>query len=116
VGGRARVSDFDLVHPLRPDVGSRWVMRYGVPGSRAPEVLAGRLVPGSDQFALACAYIAVRLGRPAFPGEALGEPELVTLPATERTVLVRALAANPDDRFSSCRAFADALAASAELS
>jgi serine/threonine protein kinase len=117
VGGRARVGDFDLVHPLRPDVGSGWVVRYGNPGSLAPEVLAGRLCPGSDQFAPACAYAAVRLGRPSFPGEvARGGPELGALPAAERAVLLRALAADPDRRFPNCRAFADALAASAEPS
>jgi serine/threonine-protein kinase len=114
VKGCARVGDFDLVHPLRPDLGSGWVVRYGDPDSLAPEVFAGRLCPGSDQFALACAYSAVRLGRPAFPGRARGEPDLRALPATERAVLVRALAADPDGRFPSCRAFADELAASAE--
>jgi serine/threonine protein kinase len=114
VGGRARVGDFDLVHPLRPDVGSGWVVRYGDPAFLAPEVLAGRLCPASDQFALACAYAAARLGRPVFPARAArGEPELGALPLAERAVLVRALAADPDRRFPSCRAFADALAASA---
>jgi serine/threonine protein kinase len=115
VGGRARVSDFDLVHPLRSDVGSGWVVRYGDPTSLAPEVLAGRLRPESDQFALACAYAAVRLGRPAFPGGVTrGRPELVALPAAEQSVLLQALAADPERRFPNCRAFADALVASAE--
>lgn len=114
--GRARVGDFDLVHPLRSDVGSGCVVRYGDPGTLAPEVLAGRLCPGSDQFALACTYAAVRLGRPVFPSDAArGEPELAALPAAERAVLVRALAADPDRRFPSCQAFAGAVAASAEL-
>ena len=115
VGGLARVGDLDLVHPLRPDVGSGWVVRYGDPVSLAPEVLAGRLCPGSDQFALACAYAAVRLGRLAFPGGvARGRPELGAFPAAERAVLLQALASDPDRRFPSCRAFADALAVSAE--
>jgi serine/threonine protein kinase len=114
VGGRARVGDFDLVHPLRPDVGSGWVVRYGDLDFLAPEVLAGRLCPGSDQFALACAYAAVRLGRPVFPqGAARGQPEFGALPALERAVLLQALASDPDRRFPSCRAFADALVASA---
>jgi serine/threonine protein kinase len=117
VKGCARVGDFDLVHPLRADVGSEWVIRYGDPASLAPEVLAGRLCPGSDQFALACAYAALRLDRPAFPGEvARGGLELGALPAAERAVLLRALAADPDRRFPNCRAFADALAASPEPS
>src|SRR5262245_15037175 len=53
VKGSARVGDFDLVHSLRPDMGSGWVVRYGDRNSLAPEVLAGRLCPASDQFALA---------------------------------------------------------------
>jgi serine/threonine protein kinase len=115
VNGSARVGDFDLVHPLRPDVGSGWVVRYGDPNSLAPEILAGRLCPGSDQFALACAYAAVRLGRPAFPGGVMrGRPALGALPAAERAVLLQALAVDPERRFPSCQAFADALAASAE--
>jgi eukaryotic-like serine/threonine-protein kinase len=110
VGGRARVGDFDLVHPLRPGVGSGWVVRYGDPDFLAPEVFAGRLGPGSDQFALASAYAAVRLGRPAFPGGVLrGRPDLAALPAAERAALLRALAADPDHRFPTCRAFADEL-------
>jgi serine/threonine-protein kinase len=115
VKGCARVGDFDLVHPLRPDVASGWVVRYGDPNSLAPEVFAGRLRPGSDQFALACAYAAVRLGRPAFPkGVMGGRPDLNALPEPERTVLLQALIADPERRFPSCQAFADALAASAE--
>ena len=116
-GDRARVGDFELVQTLQPDAGSGWVVRYGDPASLAPEVHAGRLCLGSDQFALACAYAVIRLGRPIFPGGvARGEPELGALPASERAVLVRALASDPDRRFPSCQAFADALAASAEPS
>jgi serine/threonine-protein kinase len=111
----ARVSDFDLVHPLRQDVDSGWVVRYGDPNTLAPEVIAGRLCPASDQFALACAYAAVRLSRPAYPGGVIkGRPDIDDLPSPERAVLLRALAADPERRFPSCQAFAAALTASVE--
>lgn len=111
VKGRARVSDFDLVHPLRPDVNSGWVVRYGDPTFLAPEVLAGQLSPSSDQFALACTYAVIRLGRPVFAVNTVQrKPDIDDLPAPERVVLARALSAKPDGRFPNCRAFVDALA------
>jgi serine/threonine protein kinase len=105
------VADFDLVHPLRSDVCSEWVVSYGDPNYLAPEVFAGRLCPASDQFSLACTYAAARLHRPAFPGGVLrGRPELGDLAISEKAVLLRALDTDPDRRFSNCREFAGALA------
>lgn len=115
VKGRALVGDFDLVHPLRPDVGSEWVNRYGDSETLAPEVFGGRLCPASDQFALACAYAGLRLGRPLFfGGAARGQPEVDAFTVAEREVLLQALAPDPARRFPCCESFADALAVSAD--
>lgn len=111
-GGRAQLSDFDLVHPLQANVTSERVVKYGDRAFLAPEVLAGRLCLQSDQFSLACAYIEVRLGSAALVGGVSQCPALAELVAGERAALLRALSANPEDRFPNCRAFADALAAS----
>jgi hypothetical protein len=90
----------------------------GTLGYMAPEVWHGKVAKASDQYALAAAYVELRLGRPMFEIRTLfdamelhttGEPDLGDLPADEQAVLRRALAKNPGERYPSCRAFADAL-------
>lgn len=110
VDGRARIGDFDLVHRLKWGPESGWVVQYGDRAFLAPEVLAGRLCPASDQFSLACTYANLRLRRPvAFRGPPQRDPDLAPLPTREQAVLARALAADPDRRFPTCQAFTAAL-------
>jgi DNA-binding beta-propeller fold protein YncE len=90
----------------------------------APEQLEGRAVDGrADQYALACAALELLTGQPPFPrgeltavilSQVKDPPPTLTsrrpdLPAAADAVFARALAKAPDDRYASCREFADAL-------
>src|SRR5262249_17357141 len=84
-----------------------------------PEFFNGQTCSQSDQYALAVSYCQLRGGRLPFlgnyaqimSGHLLHEPDLTMLPEEERPVLARALAKNPAERWPSCRALAEALAA-----
>src|SRR5260370_32221875 len=83
----------------------------------APEYFGGQTSQQSDQYALAVTYCQLRGGRLPFPGTTaqvavghlLNEPDLDSLPEPERSVLLRALAKRPKDRWPDCRSFVDAL-------
>src|SRR4029079_18450393 len=77
----------------------------------------------SDQYSLAIVYQEMLVGTPPFPGRTAAqlakqhtqaEPQLTSLPASDRPIIGRALAKKPSDRFPSCRAFVDALMRRAE--
>ena len=81
----------------------------------APEIVAGgKAQPASDQFALAAIAFEWMFGRRIF-GPAARPLEVRTLPGVDRDAMskafTRALAPEPGQRFASCTAFADALAA-----
>jgi serine/threonine protein kinase len=96
----------------------------------SPEQLGGKLVDGrADQYSLACAAFEWLSGAPPFPH---GQPGAVmwahmseppppltsrqpALPAEVDEVLARALAKKPEDRYASCRDFAEALSAAVRL-
>jgi serine/threonine-protein kinase len=80
--------------------------------------------PQADVFSLACIAYRALTGRPAFSGEQLpqvlfdvcfAQPErpleLVEVSTDVERVLAMGLAKSPSDRFTSARAFADALTA-----
>src|SRR6266567_606444 len=116
---------------LLADVGlANFVRRFGqpqvqlLPITSAPEQLGKRVTPASDQFALAVILYFWLAGRPPY----LGSPEEIThLKLTEtitplssfnshvtfeqESVLRRALAVYPEERYPSILAFADALVA-----
>src|SRR5207248_8237511 len=113
------------------DVGlANFVRRFGqpqtspLPVTAAPEQLGKRVIPASDQFALAVLLYFWLAGRPPY----LGTPEEIThLKLTEtitplssfnshvtfeqESILRRALAVYPEERYPSILAFADALVA-----
>jgi hypothetical protein len=81
----------------------------------APEVMAGgERTPAADQFALAAIVYEWMFGRP-IAGPAERTIDVRSMPGVERVALAkaftRALALKPADRFASCTAFCDALAA-----
>ncbi len=96
----------------------------GTPAYVAPEQIEGRTVDGrADLYALACASFEMLCGTPPFqrdddlaimwaqvsaPPPSLSE-QRPDLPPAVDTVLQRALAKDPADRFSGCLAFAAAL-------
>jgi serine/threonine protein kinase len=102
----------------------------GTIGYAAPEQLGGKPVRGpADQYSLGCVAFELLGGAPPFPREEpaaaiwahLSEPRprltslRPQLPAAIDSVLARALATNPDDRYASCRDFASALCAALGL-
>jgi peptide/nickel transport system substrate-binding protein len=96
----------------------------GTPGYCAPEQIRGEKVDGrTDQYALACVAFVMLTGAPAFhrqdavatlfahlsgpaPSATALRPEL---PSLVDAVLARALAMDPQERFTSCGEFATAL-------
>ncbi|MCW2932261.1 MAG: serine/threonine protein kinase [Actinomycetia bacterium] len=96
----------------------------GTPEYASPEQITGQEVDGrADQYALGCvAYTLLTGSAPFSRGEAVAvmyaqlydPPPLVTavrrdLPGAVNKVLVRAMEKQPEDRYESCSAFADAL-------
>ena len=96
----------------------------GTPGYMSPEQIQGHAVDGrTDQYALACAAFELLAGEPPFRRDEeiaviyahLSEPppsltsRRPDLPPAVDGVLARAMAKGPDDRYASCREFADDL-------
>ena len=116
------IADADLAH---------FVRRFGhprietLPVSTAPEQASKRVVPASDQFALAVLLYFWLAGRPPYLGASdeierqkmLGTitPLSILNPGItleQDSIVLRALATYPEDRYSSVLAFAEALIAS----
>ena len=93
----------------------------------SPEVLTNkRVTERSDQYSLAVTYHVLRTGRLPFPpglsmlnlihARAHGSLDLEAVTQAERPVLRRALAANPTDRYTTCRELMKELAEALALS
>ncbi|MBY0525641.1 MAG: DUF1080 domain-containing protein [Gemmataceae bacterium] len=116
VGGSVKVADFGLAKLLEQTAASNsgsMTVSYA-----PPEFFRGQTSARSDQYALAVTYCQLRGGRLPFGGS-IAEmtaghlsmaPDLSFLPEEERPAVARALAKNPDERWSSCREFVKALA------
>jgi serine/threonine protein kinase len=114
VAGRARLTENPTGLPPTSEVGTI----IGTPAYMAPEVWHLRPTAGSDQYALACTYAELRVGRPTFRGESViavmqahldSAPDLEGCADAERRVLERALAKDARQRFPTCRQYAEAL-------
>jgi serine/threonine-protein kinase len=96
----------------------------GTPDYMAPEQITGKLVDArADQYSLACVAVALLTGRPPYVRDdpmavmwahVTDPPPSVAsarhgIPARADHVITRALAKSPDERYSSCGEFADAL-------
>jgi serine/threonine-protein kinase len=119
VGGSVKVGDFGLaklIEQTRAGNTMAFTVAYA-----APEFFDSRVAHTSDQYSLAVSYCELRGGRLPFPGsiqqQTLGHitqpPDLSMLPEEEWPVVARALAKQPEQRWPSCRAFVQALTASA---
>jgi hypothetical protein len=119
------LSDFGLAKGANAANGLTGTGQYlGTPNFSAPEQIAGKPVDArADQYALACVAYTMLTGQLPFDN---GQPMAVMwahinkpppsvaahradLPAAVDTVLARALAKAPEDRFPSCGEFAEAL-------
>jgi serine/threonine protein kinase len=92
----------------------------GTPAYMAPEAWAQEPCRESDQYSLACSWAELRLGRHPFAGVDLvalmlhsqTKLDLSPLEEPERRALLRALARDAAQRYPSCQALVDDLAAS----
>lgn len=127
-GERLALADFGIAKMLESTTGlTSTGMVIGTPVYMAPEQAAGKPAsPASDRYALAVMAYEILTGTPPFDGEsalALMHQHVTTpapLPSSRHPGLAKdldpvfetALAKRPEDRHPSCRAFAEALAAS----
>jgi serine/threonine protein kinase len=119
------LSDFGVARGMLSASGlTRAGQFLGTPDYASPEQISGGIVDGrADQYALGCVAYTLLSGSVLFKREVpmavlyahvSAPPPPVTaarpeLPAAVNDVLARALAKDPEDRYGSCGAFADAL-------
>jgi hypothetical protein len=119
------LSDFGVARGMLSSSGlTRAGQFLGTPDYASPEQISGGTVDGrADQYALGCVAYTLLSGSVLFKREVpmavlyahvSAPPPPVTaarpeLPAAVNDVLARALAKDPEDRYGSCGAFADAL-------
>jgi serine/threonine protein kinase len=114
--GHIQVADFGLVQSLGQRNGA---LGAGISALyAAPEIFNGRNSRTSDQYSLAITYQELLTGTFPIQGKnarqlmlnhVTVEPNLEALPSSDRAVLARALAKDPDQRFSSCLEFINSL-------
>jgi hypothetical protein len=121
-GGRWRLllADFGVARDM--DTSSQRTQISGTFAFMAPEQFSGQFSPASDQYALAVMAYLLLTGRTPFEGDlasltrahmydAPPAPRSLNaaIPATVESVILRALAKNPAERYPSVAAFAEAL-------
>jgi serine/threonine-protein kinase len=128
IGGRdhAYLTDFGIAKaPAAQDSLTRTGSVIGTPGYLSPEQIRGQQPgPRSDLYALGCVVFEALTGQRPFPGDDLAArwAQATSPPPAASTLcpvlgprydafLAQALAADPEDRFSSGTAFAEALQA-----
>ena len=128
VGRHVKVADFGLVNSLadlQSDQPSSLQLGAITPTYAAPESFAGKISSSSDQYSLAIAYYELLTGSVPFDGKSFRQlamqhtqaaPCLSALPESDRPIVARALAKNPNERFPTCGAFVDALSGAANAS
>ena len=124
IHNHVKVADFGLAKDFE---GARGTMTGGVtPVYAAPETFEGYLSRYTDQYSLAIVFQELLTGTRPFNGANTKQlllqhlnspPELSAIPESDRPVLERALAKNPDHRWPSCSEMVKALrqASAAEL-
>ncbi|MCI0637745.1 MAG: protein kinase [Gemmataceae bacterium] len=113
VSNHVKVGDFGLVNSLAGGQGRETRVEPGAitPLYAAPELFQGKLSRHCDQYSLAIVFQELLTGVLPFSGKnarallaqhTQAEPDLLALPPEDRRRIARALAKNPDHRFSSC--------------
>ena len=120
LNGHAKVGDFGLAREQDGVIEAMQTLA-GTPAYMAPEMWGREGGPPSDLYSLAVAYVELRQGTP--PLRARPIPEMLVahqegvfellevIGVEERTVIMKALAKRPEDRYPTCLAFVEALAA-----
>ena len=106
---RAVLAGFSLLHPFGsrvPDSANVDLLTWFC---MSPEMRDGDASAASDQFGLAAAYLAMRIGRLPIGDSSWPHGFLSTLGHDEASVLSRSLAASPKQRFTCCVEFANEL-------
>ena len=112
IDGIVKVADFGLARFTERSNSSH--SGGYTPQFAAPELFTGKTSPHVDQYCLAITYCVLRSDRSPIPGETANElmvghltksPDLSMLPLEERSVLSRALAKKPEDRWEGCCKF-----------
>ena len=124
VSNHVKVADFGLVRSLA-DCGASAenALRSGGLTAlyAAPEMFRNRISSSCDQYSLAIVYQELLTGQRPFNGKNLrqlvmqhctAEPDLGSLPESDRPVAAQALSKEADQRFPTCMAFVQALEAS----
>jgi hypothetical protein len=115
ISDRVKVADFGLVKHLEAQSG---VLNSVTPLYAPPETFTGKISEHSDQYSLAIVYQEMLTGQRPFMGKnarqlliqhTQEEPELRNLPESERPIIARALAKDPNKRFPNCLSFVRAL-------
>lgn len=120
-GKRLKVADFGLVKNIYERSAS---LVHGLtPTYAAPEIFEGTPSRSSDQYSLAIVYQEMLTGTLPFDGVTAARlaaqhlreaPVLRGLPVEQQPVIARALSKDPGQRFPSCQALMDELAAAVE--
>jgi len=116
VGRHIKVADFGLAKDLE---GARADLTGGItPMYAPPETFDGWVSRQSDQYSLAIVYMEMLIGKRPFNGantrqlilqHLTGVPDVAGLPSPDREAVLKALSKKPDDRYSSCTDFVNAL-------
>jgi serine/threonine protein kinase len=118
LNGHAKIADFGLARQQVEAIDAMKTLA-GTPSYMAPEVWGKEGGPASDQYSLAVSYIELRQGSAPVSARPIEEMLVAHIEGAhefsdiigveERRVLAQALARQPEDRFPTCRAFAEAL-------
>jgi serine/threonine-protein kinase len=118
--GRAVLIDFGLAHAITDDIGRRPTQVEASLPYSAPELITGHApTTATDEYALACTAVELITGSPPFTAETemglidahlhLAPPrrsrEISWLPRVFDSIVAKALAKAPEDRYRSCREF-----------
>ena len=122
---RAALIDFGVAHAVTDDIGYRATQIEASLPYAAPELITGHAPTGAtDEYALACTAVELITGSPPFTAPSglglidahLHRPpprwshEISWLPRVFDSIVAKALAKAPADRYPSCRAFVSLIA------
>lgn len=111
-----KVADFGLVKDLQSATQS--MLAGMTPTYAAPEMFDGRPGRFCDQYSLAIVFQEMLTGELPFRGRTTAQlanehlnraPDLNPLPVSDRSIIAKALAKRPQQRYSDCREFINAL-------
>src|SRR5947209_12025635 len=113
VSNHVKVADFGLVSSLAGGHEAKIELGAITPLYAAPELFLGKISRHCDQYSLAIAFQELLRGTLPFTGKnarqllvqhTQAEPDLTSLTPSDRSIIARALAKDPEQRYPSCMA------------